>query len=67
MSNALKNAIKRLLEVMIKEGVESVSIRRGWHNAGSTPEDYSVHVNFFTPAKGNRDDRIDILEDECNG
>lgn len=63
MSNALKNAIKRLIEVMIKEGVESVSIRRGWHNAGSTPEDYSVHVNFFTPAKGSK---VDILEEECD-
>ena len=63
MSNALKNAIKRLLEVMIKEGVESVSIRRGWRNAGSTPEDYSVNVNFFKPAKG--DDNF-VLEDKCD-
>lgn len=63
MSNALKNAIKKLIEVMIKEGVEMVNIRRGWHNAGSTPEDYSVNVSFFTPAKHDDEDdmrRIDI-------
>jgi len=62
MSNALKNAIKKLIEVMIKEGVEMVNIHRGWHNAGSTPEDYAVNVSFFTPAKhgDEEDNKIDF-------
>ncbi len=63
MSNALKNAIKKLIEVMIKEGVEMVNIHRGWHNAGSTPEDYDVHVSFFTPSKkcdDKEDNKIDF-------
>ena len=51
MNASLTSTIKKLIGIMIKEGIESISIRRGWRSAGSNPEDYSVNVNYFRPAK----------------